>query len=146
MVFAGAKDDPQYARRTEAASAIRSRRRCWRSCAGGITADARRVRSPRARERLTEVQPLLIAALADTVDPDSAIASFDRFLSELPSGVQLFSLLKAQPALIRLIADIMGSAPRLAHILSQAAAGCSTPFSILKFSAAISPVRLSTNC
>ena len=77
------------------------------------------VRSPRARERLTEVQPLLIAALADTVDPDGAIASFDRFLSELPSGVQLFSLLAAQPALIRLIADIMGSAPRLAHILSK---------------------------
>jgi glutamate-ammonia-ligase adenylyltransferase len=65
------------------------------------------------------VQPLLIQALADTVDPDAAIASFDRFLSELPSGVQLFSLLAAQPSLVRLIADIMGSAPRLAHILSK---------------------------
>ena len=77
------------------------------------------MRSPRARERLTEVQPLLIAALADTIDPDGAIASFDRFLSELPAGVQLFSLLRANPALMRLLADIMGSAPRLARILSQ---------------------------
>ena len=56
------------------------------------------MRSPRARERLTEVQPLLVAALADTADPDRALASFDRFIAELPAGVQLFSLLRANPA------------------------------------------------
>ena len=39
----------------------------------------------------------------------------DRFLAELPGGVQLFSLLKANPALMRLLADIMGTAPRLAR-------------------------------
>ncbi len=118
MVFAGPTDDPQtmaeltrlgYSQPTQVLAIVRG----WHH---GRTPS---VRSPRARERLTEVQPLLIAALADTVDPDGAIASFDRFLSELPSGVQLFSLLAAQPALIRLIADIMGSAPRLAHILSK---------------------------
>ncbi|HEY8193853.1 MAG TPA: bifunctional [glutamine synthetase] adenylyltransferase/[glutamine synthetase]-adenylyl-L-tyrosine phosphorylase, partial [Hyphomicrobium sp.] len=118
MVFAGAKDDPQtlaelkrlgYSQPSQVLAIVRG----WHH---GRTPS---VRSPRARERLTEVQPLLIAALADTVDPDGAIASFDRFLSELPSGVQLFSLLKAQPGLIRLFADIMGSAPRLARILSK---------------------------
>ncbi len=77
------------------------------------------VRSPRARERLTEVQPLLVAALADTADPDRALASFDRFIAELPAGVQLFSLLRANPGLLRLLADIMGTAPRLARILSR---------------------------
>ena len=77
------------------------------------------VRSPRARERLTEVQPLLVAALADTTDPDRALASFDRFIAELPAGVQLFSLLRANPALLRLLADIMGTAPRLSRILSR---------------------------
>ena len=77
------------------------------------------VRSPRARERLTEVQPLLVAALADTADPDRALASFDRFIAELPAGVQLFSLLRANPALLRLLADIMGTAPRLSRILSR---------------------------
>ena len=61
----------------------------------------------------------LIAALADTADPDSAFASFDRFLAELPAGVQVFSLLRANPNLMRLIADIMGTAPRLARILSR---------------------------
>jgi glutamate-ammonia-ligase adenylyltransferase len=77
------------------------------------------VRSPRARELLTEVQPLLVKAFADTADPDRAVATFDRFLAELPAGVQLFSLLKANPALMRLLADIMGTAPRLARILSR---------------------------
>ena len=118
LVFAGAKDDPRtleelkqlgYSQPAQVLAIVR----------GWHHGRAPSLRSARARERLTEVQPLLIEALADTVDPDSAIASFDRFLAELPSGVQLFSLLKAQPALIRLIADIMGSAPRLAHILSR---------------------------
>jgi len=118
LVFAGAKDDPQtleelkrlgYSQPAQVLAIVRG----WHHGRAPV------VRSPRARERLTEVQPLLIEALADTVDPDGAIASFDRFLAELPSGIQLFSLLKAQPGLIRLIADIMGSAPRLAHILSH---------------------------
>ncbi|MFA5958152.1 bifunctional [glutamine synthetase] adenylyltransferase/[glutamine synthetase]-adenylyl-L-tyrosine phosphorylase [Hyphomicrobium sp.] len=118
LVFAGAKDDPRtleelkqlgYSQPAQVLAIVRG----WHHGRAPV------VRSPRARERLTEVQPLLIEALADTVDPDGAIASFDRFLAELPSGVQLFSLLKAQPGLIRLFADIMGSAPRLAHILSR---------------------------
>jgi glutamate-ammonia-ligase adenylyltransferase len=77
------------------------------------------VRSAQARERLTEVQPLLIEALAETASPDAAFASFDRFLSQLPTGVQLFSLLRANPKLLRLVADIMGTAPRLSRILSR---------------------------
>ncbi|MEZ5900718.1 MAG: bifunctional [glutamine synthetase] adenylyltransferase/[glutamine synthetase]-adenylyl-L-tyrosine phosphorylase [Hyphomicrobiaceae bacterium] len=117
MVFAGATDDPKtieelkklgYSQPEQVLAIVRG----WHH---GRTPS---VRSPRARERLTEVQPLLIAALADTVEPDAAIASFDRFLAELPSGVQLFSLLKANPSLIRLIADIMGTTPRLSRILS----------------------------
>ncbi len=77
------------------------------------------VRSPVSRERLSAVLPLLIEALADTPDPDTALQTFDRFLSELPTGVQLFSLLRARPGLLRLVADIMGTAPRLARILSR---------------------------
>lgn len=77
------------------------------------------VRSEGARARLTEVQPVLVEALAKTVNPDAALAGFDRFLSTLPAGVQLFALLKAHPELMRLVALIMGSAPRLAQILSR---------------------------
>ncbi|TMJ75112.1 MAG: bifunctional [glutamine synthetase] adenylyltransferase/[glutamine synthetase]-adenylyl-L-tyrosine phosphorylase [Alphaproteobacteria bacterium] len=54
-----------------------------------------------------------------SANPDLALIGFDRFLSELPSGVQLFSLLKQRPALLEMIAAIMGTAPRLARILSK---------------------------
>ena len=62
---------------------------------------------------------LLVQAFAETADPDRAITTFDRFLAALPAGVQLFSLLKANPPLMRLLADMMGTAPRLARILSR---------------------------
>jgi len=118
LVFAGEKDDPGtrvalermgYARASDVLAAVRG----WHH--GRYPA----VRSARARELLTEVQPNLIKALSATADPDLAVATFDRFLAELPASVQLFSLLKANPALMRLIADIMGTAPRLARILSR---------------------------
>jgi glutamate-ammonia-ligase adenylyltransferase len=118
MVFAGEADDPAtvetlsrlgYDRPADAIAAVRG----WHH--GRYPA----VRTPRARELLTEVQPLLVEAFGRTADPDAALASFDRFLSQLPSGVQLFSLLRANPSLLRLIADIMGTAPRLARILSH---------------------------
>jgi glutamate-ammonia-ligase adenylyltransferase len=118
MVFAGAVDDPAtvealtrlgYSQPSHVIATVRG----WHH--GRYPA----IRSPRARERLTEVQPLLIEALAQTASPDVAFAGFDRFLAELPSGVQLFSLLRANPTLLRLVADIMGSAPRLAGILSR---------------------------
>ena len=77
------------------------------------------MRSAIARERLTELQPVLLEVLGTTPDPNATLASFDRFLAELPAGVQLFSLLHTNPGLLRLLADILGSAPRLAHILSR---------------------------
>ena len=118
MVFAGATDDPGtlkelgrlgFSQPAQVLAIVR----------GWHHGHAPAMRSERARERLTEVQPNLIAALADTVDPDAAIAGFDRFLAELPAGIQLFALLKSKPALMRLLANIMGSAPRLAGILSR---------------------------
>jgi glutamate-ammonia-ligase adenylyltransferase len=77
------------------------------------------MRSARARERLTEVTPALLDALSQTANPDQALASFDAFMAELPAGVQLFALLRNNPGLLRLLADIMGSAPRLARALSK---------------------------
>ena len=118
MMFAGESDDPAtvealsklgFSQPSQVIATVRG----WHH--GRYPA----VRSAQARERLTEVQPLLIEALAQTASPDAAFASFDRFLSELPSGVQLFSLLRANPKLLRLVADIMGTAPRLARILSR---------------------------
>lgn len=80
---------------------------------------SRATRTKRAREILTELMPTLLKRLAETADPDTAFLKFDEFLKNLPSGVQLFSLFHINPHLLGLIADIMGSAPRLAEKLSK---------------------------
>jgi glutamate-ammonia-ligase adenylyltransferase len=63
--------------------------------------------------------PLLLEALAKTADPHSAFTHFDRFLSGLPAGVQVFSMLLANPRLLDLVAEIAGSAPKLADYLGR---------------------------
>ena len=79
----------------------------------------RATRSARARELLTELMPALLKALGETASPDQALLNLDLFLNNLPAGVQLFSLFKANPALIELLAAIMGSAPGLAAHLAR---------------------------
>lgn len=77
------------------------------------------MRSARAREILTELVPAILAAFAKTASPQAAFLKFDEFLSRLPAGVQLFSLFQANPALLDLVAEIMGNAPHLADRLAR---------------------------
>ena len=79
----------------------------------------RATRSQRAREILTEFVPELLRVFGGTASPDTAILRFDRFLSTLPAGVQLFSLFHANPGLFSLVADIMAEAPLLAESLAH---------------------------
>ena len=79
----------------------------------------RATRSTRAREILTELMPTLLEALGKTTQPDLALAKFDEFLAGLPAGVQLFSMLHANPRLLDMLAEIMGGAPALAERLSR---------------------------
>jgi glutamate-ammonia-ligase adenylyltransferase len=118
LVFTGVEDDPEtlstiaamgFADPSHVAGAIRG----WHH--GRIRA----MRSERARELLTQLTPVLLEALAGTADPDSAFAGFDRFLSNLSSGVQLFSLFLARPHFLTLLARIVGATPRLAAHLSR---------------------------
>jgi len=76
-------------------------------------------RSTTARERLTEFTPALLAALAQTSDPDHAFRAFDSVIRKLPAGVPLFSLLAANPSLLELIALILGASPLLADTVAQ---------------------------
>jgi glutamate-ammonia-ligase adenylyltransferase len=76
-------------------------------------------RSVRARERLGEFLPSLLGTFGRTAEPDLALGTFDRVMAEMPAGVQLFSLLATNLNLLRLVADIMGTAPRLASILGR---------------------------
>jgi glutamate-ammonia-ligase adenylyltransferase len=79
----------------------------------------RATRSARARELLTELVPELVVQFGKLNDPDSAFKRLDEFLSRLPSGVQIFSLLAAKPDILELLARIMGLAPTLGTMLSH---------------------------
>ncbi|MBS9719909.1 bifunctional [glutamine synthetase] adenylyltransferase/[glutamine synthetase]-adenylyl-L-tyrosine phosphorylase [Tianweitania sp. BSSL-BM11] len=79
----------------------------------------RATRSAEARERLTELTPALLQAFGETRRADDAAIRFDAFLSGLPAGIQLFSLLQNNPSLLRLLVTIMGAAPRLAETVTR---------------------------
>jgi glutamate-ammonia-ligase adenylyltransferase len=118
LVFTGVEDDPETLETLTAmgfgdAAHVSGAIRDWHH--GRIRA----MRSARARELLTKLLPRILAALAATPDPDAALIQFDRFLSGLPSGVQLFSLFLARPEFLDLLARSLGSAPRLSLYLAR---------------------------
>ena len=118
LSFTGAADDPETLRTLasmgfQQPSEISSVIRGWHH--GRFPA----TRSERARELLTELMPDILKALSGSIDPDAAFVTFDKFLTGLPTGVQLFSLLKANRSFLELLGTIMGSAPRLAEILAK---------------------------
>jgi glutamate-ammonia-ligase adenylyltransferase len=76
-------------------------------------------RSQRARSLLRKLEPLIVERLADAGSPDEAVVQFDRFLTGLPGGVQVFSLFTANPHLLDLIVEICAAAPRLATYLAS---------------------------
>ena len=65
------------------------------------------------------LRPEILRKLQDTAQPEEALIAFDGFLSGLPAGVQLFSLFEANPQLVDLLVDIVGTSPTLARHLSR---------------------------
>lgn len=118
LVFTGTDDDPETLETLRKlgfhqVSDISATIRGWHS--GRFPA----TRSPRSRELLTALMPELLKALGRTSDPDKAFTRFDQFLTGLPAGVQLFSMIYSNTSLLSLLAGICGTAPRLAIYLSQ---------------------------
>jgi glutamate-ammonia-ligase adenylyltransferase len=118
LVFTGAEDDPDtlatlarlgFADPPLVAAMVR----------GWHHGHLRATRSQRAREILTEFVPELLRVFGETAHPDTALLRFNEFLTRLPAGVQLFSLLHANRGLLSLVADIMAEAPLLAERLAQ---------------------------
>jgi [glutamine synthetase] adenylyltransferase / [glutamine synthetase]-adenylyl-L-tyrosine phosphorylase len=118
LVFTGADHDPDTLKTIEGLG-FREPATASAIIRGWHHGRYRAMRSTRARELLTELTPALLAAIAKAANPDTALLSFDRFLARLPQGVQLFSLFQANPSLLGLVAEIMGSAPRIADQLAQ---------------------------
>ncbi|MDP7601525.1 MAG: hypothetical protein QF605_09060, partial [Rhodospirillales bacterium] len=118
LIFTGADDDPEtlntiksigFAQPEIIAETVRT----WHH--GRYRATS----STRAQQILTELVPVVLKAFSETPEPDIAFRKFDDFLAALPAGIQLFSMFHAHPTLLNLVAEIMGSAPRLAEHLGR---------------------------
>ena len=79
----------------------------------------RALRGEQARSNLIELTPVILDQFSRAENPDAAFAAFDRFLGGLRAGGRFFSLLRQNPELLRFVALILGTAPRLADILAQ---------------------------
>jgi len=113
LVFTGTDDDPETLETLsgmgfkEPSRAIDTVKK-WHY--GGYAA----TRASAARAHLTELLPALLKTISEAGNPDDALRRFDDFLSRLPSGVQLFSLLRNHENLRSLLVALMASAPRMA--------------------------------
>lgn len=76
------------------------------------------LRSSRAENIFNRLKPKIIKTIKTIDETNNALISFDRFLIGLPAGVQLFSLFEANPQLIDLLVDIVGTSPALSNHLA----------------------------
>ncbi|SMX44674.1 glutamine-synthetase adenylyltransferase [Maliponia aquimaris] len=77
------------------------------------------LRSQRAVTIFERLRPEILRRLSETSQPVEALTAFDSFLAGLPAGVQLFALFEANPQLVDLLVDIVGTSPDLARYLSR---------------------------
>ena len=85
----------------------------WRS------GKARSLRSPAARQAFESMLPGLVQAIATGADPNHALNRLGDIVERLSSGINLFRLLEARPALAHLLARILAHAPALAEQLAR---------------------------
>ncbi|MGL4322453.1 MAG: bifunctional [glutamine synthetase] adenylyltransferase/[glutamine synthetase]-adenylyl-L-tyrosine phosphorylase [Beijerinckiaceae bacterium] len=117
LVFTGTSDDPETVE-TLQSMGFKDPPLIIETIRGWHFGRRAAVTSARAREVLTELVPLLLKAFGKTADPDGAITAFDRALVSMPGAVELFSILRSNQKLLALFADILGTAPRLAEVVS----------------------------
>lgn len=82
---------------------------------GGLRA----TRSERARGLLTKLVPPLLEALSKASEPDEAFFAFEEFLSQLPAGVQIFSLFLNNLNMFDALIRIMTISPYLGRAFSR---------------------------
>ena len=86
--------------------------------AGWRDGTLRSLRSDAALAAFEAILPALLAAFARVPEPIRAITRWEQMLARLPSGVNLFRLLEARPALLEVLVRILGLAPPLADALA----------------------------
>ena len=118
LVFTGVDDDPGTVATLKAmgfsdpARIIHAFQQWHR---GSIAA----TRSARAQQLFTSLGPRLLEAISKAGEPDVAFERFQEFFSGLSSGVQVMSLMLAEPALTRDVVETMSFAPQLAADLAR---------------------------
>jgi glutamate-ammonia-ligase adenylyltransferase len=83
----------------------------WRS------GQLRALRSPAALDALETVLPGLMQAIGAAPDPQATLLRFDKLVAGLPSAINFFHLLAAQPELAKIATRILSLAPTLADAL-----------------------------
>ena len=117
LVFTGVVDDPETLE-TLRSLGFRDPEAAAETIRGWHFGRRAAVRSPRAREVLTELTPALLEAFAGSGDADAALAAFDAALTRMPASVELLSILRSNGQLRELFGDVLGSAPRLAQVVA----------------------------
>jgi glutamate-ammonia-ligase adenylyltransferase len=79
----------------------------------------RSLRSSAAKRPFEAMLPALIEAIARSADPMRALNRLADVVERLPSGVNLYRLLEARPALTTLLARILAHAPALSDQLAR---------------------------
>ncbi len=118
LIFTGTQDDPETLQ-TLKTMGFANPKMLTETIRGWHFGRRKAVTTARARENLTELVPKLLAAFAKSTDPDAALIAFDLALSKMPAAVELFAILKQNPALLTLFAELLGNAPRLADIVTK---------------------------
>jgi glutamate-ammonia-ligase adenylyltransferase len=81
----------------------------------------RALRSAAALDALEAMLPELVKALGAAPDPQATLTRFDKLVAGLPSAINFFHLLAAQPALARIATRVLALAPTLADALGTRA-------------------------
>ncbi len=77
------------------------------------------LRTPQALTAFARLEPLLIAAMAASDDPMRAITRWESILERVPSAINLFQLLTAQPMLLDRLVATLTLAPVLSDELAR---------------------------
>ena len=117
LVFTGVSDDPETLA-TLRALGFHQPEAAAETIRGWHFGRRAAVRSPRAREVLTELTPGLLEAFAGSGDPDAALAAFDGAMARMNASVELLSILRSNDKVRELFGDVLGAAPRLAEVIA----------------------------
>jgi [glutamine synthetase] adenylyltransferase / [glutamine synthetase]-adenylyl-L-tyrosine phosphorylase len=118
LIFTGTQDDPETLK-TLKQMGFANPKLLTEAVRGWHFGRRKAVTSARARENLTELVPKLLTAFSKSTDPDAALVAFDLALAKMPASIELFAILKQNPALLTLFAELLGNAPRLADIVTK---------------------------